>query len=92
MEFIFCIDGVLTRTKSMPSNSSPDASQRGGLPRSTTEKRRVKTIIDNANVRLEAEAKALHRKKVSLSYPLSHLYQLPFSPPILSWYLMLSSS
>jgi hypothetical protein len=85
-------DGVLTRTKSMPSNSSPDASQRGGLPRSTTEKRRVKTIIDNANVRLEAEAKALHRKKVSFSYPLSHLYQLPFSPPILSWYLMLSSS
>ncbi|CAK9207628.1 unnamed protein product [Sphagnum jensenii] len=59
-------DGVLTRTKSMPSNSSPDASQRGGLPRSTTEKRRVKTIIDNANVRLEAEAKALHRKKQKL--------------------------
>ncbi len=70
MGFIFCIDGVLTRTKSMPSNSSPDASRKGGLPRSTTEKRRVKTIIDNANVRLEAEAKALHRKKVSFSYPL----------------------
>jgi hypothetical protein len=59
-------DGVLTRTKSMPSNSSPDASRREGLPRSTTEKRRVKTIIDNANVRLEAEAKALDRKKQKL--------------------------
>jgi hypothetical protein len=58
--------GVSARTKSMPSNSTHDVDE-GRLARSTTQKRRTKTNINNVNVRIIAQAKALDRKKVSLS-------------------------
>jgi hypothetical protein len=51
----------------MPSNCSRDVDE-GRLARSTTQKRRIKTNINNVNVRIIAQAKALDRKKVSLSY------------------------
>lgn len=41
---------------------------RGSLERSTTENRRFKKNIDNANVRVVAEAKLSDRKKVQI-YP-----------------------
>jgi len=57
--------GVSVRTKSMPSNSSQDVDE-GHLVRSTTQKRRTKTNINNVNVRIIAQAKALDRKQEKL--------------------------
>jgi hypothetical protein len=49
----------------MPVTSDPDQMQlRGQLTHSSTEKRRMQKNIDNANVRVVADAKLSDRKKV----------------------------
>lgn len=58
-------DVAVARAKSMPVTDQQDQNLlRGSLQRSTTENRRFKKNIDNANVRVVAEAKLSDRKKV----------------------------
>lgn len=58
-------DVAVARAKSMPATDQQDQNV---LQRSTTENRRFKKNIDNANVRVVAEAKLSDRKKVQI-YP-----------------------
>lgn len=60
-------DVAVARAKSMPVTDQQDQNLlRGSLQRSTTENRRFKKNIDNANVRVVAEAKLTDRKKVQI--------------------------
>jgi hypothetical protein len=60
-------DVAVARAKSMPVTDQQDQNLlRGSLQRSTTENRRFKKNIDNANVRVVAEAKLSDRKKVQI--------------------------
>lgn len=61
----------------MPAANYPDQIQlHGQLTHSSTEKRRIQKNIDNANVRVVAEAKLSDRKKVSFTLLVHLFYRL----------------